>query len=56
MLLFDPLYLLYVGPALLLALWAQSRVQGAYARWSRVLSSGGLTGAELARQLLSRAG
>lgn len=56
MLMFDPLYLLYVGPALLLAMWAQARVQGAYARWSRSLAASGLTGGELARQLLHRAG
>lgn len=52
---FDPTYYLFVGPALLLALWAQARVQGAYQRWSRVTASSGITGAELARELMSRA-
>jgi len=56
MLMFDPVYFMFVGPALLLALWAQARVQSAYGRWSQALASSGLTGAELARQLLARAG
>jgi Zn-dependent membrane protease YugP len=27
---FDPMYLVFLAPAMLLALWAQLRVQGAY--------------------------
>ncbi|EKP93738.1 zinc metallopeptidase [Thermaerobacter subterraneus] len=53
---FDPLYFLFVGPALLLALWAQSKVSSAYETYSRVRASNGLTGADLARQLLRQAG
>lgn len=56
MLMFDPLYLIIVGPALLLALWAQMRVKGAYAMYSRVPASSGLSGAEAAASALQAAG
>ncbi|PZN07324.1 zinc metallopeptidase [Thermaerobacter composti] len=56
MFVFDPLYMLFVGPALLLALWAQSKVSSAYATYARVRAANGLTGAEVARQLLRQAG
>jgi len=49
---FDPLYLLFAMPALLLGLWAQIKVKGAFNRYSRVRSARGLTGAEVARRVL----
>ena len=48
--------MLIVLPALLLSLWAQSRVQAAYQKYSRVASQRGWTGAEMARDMLERAG
>ena len=54
MLIFDPLYLILLGPAMLFAMWAQWRVQATFARASRVPSR--LTGAEAARILLDRNG
>lgn len=53
---FDPLYFIYIAPALILALWAQSRVSGAFKQYSRVRSNRGFTGAQVARQLLQNAG
>ncbi|PLV60241.1 zinc metallopeptidase [Thermotoga sp. KOL6] len=53
--LFDPTFIILV-PGLLLALWAQMRVQAAYTKYSKVRSSLGLTGYELARRLLENAG
>lgn len=50
---FDPMYFVFVLPALLLAMWAQFKVQGAYAKWLQVPNRRGLTGYEAARQLLS---
>ncbi len=50
---FDPTYIIVI-PGIILALFAQARVQNAYSRYSRVLAQSGLTGAELARQLLQR--
>jgi len=45
-------YLLFVGPAFLLALIAQGMVKGAVHRWSRQPLARGLTGAEVARRVL----
>ena len=53
---FDPMYFVFAGPALLLALYAQFKVRSTYSRFARVPSTAGLTGAELARHLLSIAG
>lgn len=49
---FDPLYLLFLAPAMLLGFWAQSRVQSAYSRASQIPSESGWTGAQTARYLL----
>jgi Zn-dependent membrane protease YugP len=53
---FDPMYLLFVAPALLLALWAQMRVQGAFQEASGIPSRSGLSGAEAADAVLHNAG
>ena len=53
---FDPLYLLIVGPTMLLALWAQMKVKGAYDKWSKYAASSGLTGAQAASRMLQNAG
>lgn len=52
---FDPTMIL-VLPGLILALWAQARVNGAFSRYSQLSARSGLTGAEMARQLLAREG
>ncbi|WZO97109.1 zinc metallopeptidase [Isosphaeraceae bacterium EP7] len=49
---FDYMYLVFVAPAMLLAMWAQARVSSAYARGSQVNSSSGITGAEAARRIM----
>ena len=49
---FDPMWLLYVGPAMILGLVAQAKVKSAYARASRIPASSGLSGAECARRIL----
>jgi len=53
---FDPLYLMLVGPALVIALLAQIKVKSSFARYSRVPASSGLTGAEAAYMMLRAAG
>ncbi len=50
----DPLWLLMISPAILLAIWAQARVKSAYHRATQVPCS--LTGAEAARVLLDSQG
>ena len=51
---FDPVYFLYISPALLLAFWAQMRVKSAFAEAQNVPAS--LSGAGAARHLLDAAG
>jgi len=52
----DPIYWLFVGPPILLALWAQWRVKSTFSRYSRVGNARGLTGAEAAAVMLRHAG
>ena len=56
MFLFDPRYLIFALPALLLAFYAQARVRSAYNRYSRKPNARGLSGYEIARILLRSAG
>ena len=49
---FDWTYLYIVGPALLLSLWASARVKSTFAKYSRVLSSKRITGAQAAEIML----
>jgi Zn-dependent membrane protease YugP len=51
---FDPLYFLFIAPALLLALWAQLRVKMAFASAQQMPAS--LSGAAAARHVLDSAG
>lgn len=51
----DPTYII-VLPALLLAIYAQLRVQSTYRRFSQVPISNGLTGAQVAQEILRRNG
>jgi len=53
---FDPLYLLFALPGVLLSMWASFRVRSAFSRYSQVPSSRGYTGAQAARRLLDDAG
>lgn len=50
------LYLLFAMPALLLGLYAQARVRGNFNKYSRVRTSRGVTGAQVARELLDSSG
>ncbi len=51
----DPTYLI-VLPAILLALYAQLRVQSAYRKYSQVPLQNGMTGAQVAEEILRRNG
>jgi uncharacterized protein len=53
---FDPLYLLFIGPGLALSLWASMRVKSTFNKYSKVRSMRGLTGAQAAQELLRGAG
>ncbi len=49
-------YLLFMLPVFLLGLWAQSRVKSAYRKYSKVMNSRGLTGAQAAQLILRHYG
>lgn len=53
---FDPMYLVYVGPAILVSLWAQIKVKSAYAQAGRIASRSGMTGAQTAQRILNSYG
>ncbi len=53
---FDPLYFVFMLPGLAFMLWAQSKVKGNYAKFSKVLNSAHVTGAQAARRVLDSQG
>lgn len=52
----DPVYFLFIIPALALSLWASWRTRSAFNKYSRVRTMRGLTGAQAAKAMLDRAG
>ena len=56
MFLFDPTYLMYMLPALLLTFLASMYVRSTYNRWSQVATRSGLTGAQAAQRLINNGG
>lgn len=52
---FDPTMIILI-PALILAMYAQFKVKSTYGKYSQVISRNGLTGAEVARELLRQNG
>ncbi len=53
---FDPVYLIFIAPGLLLALYASFKTKSTFAKYSRVASSRGITGACAAEKLMAAAG
>ncbi len=53
---FNPMWFVFAIPGLILGLWAQSRVKGTFARYSKVRTTRGLTGAQVAQALLDQEG
>lgn len=53
---FDPTYLLFTAPALILAVVAQILVKSRFSKYAQIPSMRGLTGAQAAREMLSRNG
>ena len=49
---FDPLWLILIGPVMVLALWAQIRTKSTFTKFSKVPAAIGLSGAQVARRLL----
>lgn len=53
---FDPVYFIFIAPALVLSLWASFRTKSAFKKYSQVRTMRGLTGAQAAKAMLDRAG
>jgi uncharacterized protein len=53
---FDPTYMIYMLPAMILMMVAQGYVNGAYRKWSQIMARSRLTGAEVAQRLISAGG
>jgi Zn-dependent membrane protease YugP len=53
---FDPLYLVFMLPGLALALWAQAKTRGAYAKYSEVRNMQNVPGWQVARAILDSNG
>jgi len=53
---FDPMYLLYLAPALIFGLYAQGKVKSTYQKYSQVANRRGLSGGQAARYILDSAG
>ena len=52
---FSSNYLILVGIPLIIAMWAQFRVSGAFKKWGAVRASSNITGAQAAREILQAA-
>jgi Zn-dependent membrane protease YugP len=52
----DPTFLIFIVPAMILGLIAQAAVQGRFKQYSQVRTMRGLTGAQVARQILDTNG
>ncbi|SFE46187.1 hypothetical protein SAMN05216238_11726 [Lentibacillus persicus] len=46
-------YLIYIALLMIIPLWAQSNVKNTYKKYSKVATSSGMTGAEVARKILN---
>jgi hypothetical protein len=53
---FNPMYWLFIAPALLLMLYAQWRVKSAYSKWGEVPNSRHLSGAQAAQKIMEENG
>ncbi len=53
---FDPMYVLFIAPGLVLSIWASVRVKSVFKKYSQVRCMRGCTGAEAAQELLRGAG
>src|SRR5688572_29470384 len=52
----DPMYFVFLAPALALSLWASWRTKSAFSKYEKVRAATGMTGAQAAQRLLDEAG
>lgn len=48
--------MILILPAIILAVWAQSKVKNSYSKYSRIATRSGMTGAQVARRILDATG
>ena len=53
---FDPMYFIFIAPGLALAFFASLKTKSTFAKYSRIASSKGYTGAQAAQEMLRRSG
>ena len=53
---FDPMYIAFMAPALALSLWASWKTKSAFNKYSKVRTASGMTGAQAARAILDANG
>lgn len=53
---FDPMYLLFAVPGMLLAMWAQYKVKSTFNKYAQVRNQTGLSGLDVARRLMRSEG
>ncbi len=53
---FDPVYFLFLAPAIIFTIWAQNKVKGTYTKYSKVASIAGMPGHRAAARLLKSVG
>jgi len=53
---FDPIYLVFLAPGILLSLWASWNTKATFRKYSQIGSRKGWSGAEAARELIKRRG
>ena len=53
---FDPMYFVFVGPPMLLSMWAAFKVKSTFRQYNNVPAASRASGAEVARELLLRNG
>lgn len=53
---FDPMYFVFLAPALALSLYASFKTRSAFNKWSKVRAASGRTGAQAAQAMLDAAG
>ncbi len=53
---FDPVYLLFLAPAVIFTIWAQNKVKRTYAKYSKIASRAGMPGHVAAQRLLESVG
>ena len=49
---FDPMYFIFLGPAIILTIWAQAKVKGTFKKYSKIGSQAHVTGADAAARIL----